>query len=145
VSFLDRFKPAIEKAKEKAQDPEFQQRVKEQAQKQMQRRRQGQHRAFEGGGPDAPGYPWPVGHAMHGQYAYPGFYDDDGQWFEQDSDGDGVPDSQDAAPNDPNVQSQSDVDPGGFDDSDPGPGYDSGGDVGALSDDGGFDGGDGGE
>lgn len=141
MGFLDKFRPAIDKAKEKAQDPAFQAKVKEQAQKQLERRRQGQRRAFTGGGPDTPGYPWPAGHPMHGHHAHPGFYDDDGQWH--DSDGDGVPDAYDADPNDPNVQSQSDVDPDGGFDSDDGStqyddsGYDDGGGY-----DGGYDGGD---
>jgi hypothetical protein len=121
MGILDRFKPHIEKAKEKAQDPAFQARIKEAAQRQMQQRRQqqqgrppvpGQRSAFTGGNVGDPGYPFMPGHPLYGQYAYPGFYDSQGQWYDQDSDGDGVPDSQDAAPNDPNVQTADQIDPG---------------------------------
>src|SRR3954454_1632413 len=116
MGFLDKFKPMLDKAKAKAQDPEFQAKVKAAAEKQADKRRrpaattrptgglQSGRNAFTGGGVGTPGYPWNPGDPLYGQYAYPGFYGDDGSWYEQDSDGDGVPDSQDADPNDPNVQ-----------------------------------------
>lgn len=104
MGLLDRFRPHIEKAKEKAQDPEFQAKVKKMAKEQADKhkRQQGQwqpqRRAFTGGPTGSPGYPYAPGHPLYGQYAHPGFYDNDGQWYDQDSDGDGIPDSQDSTP-----------------------------------------------
>lgn len=126
MSWLDKLKghpkvaAAMEKAEQKAKDPAFQRQVKDAVQRKAQQRGQRGRHAFAGGGPNAVGYPYLPGHPMYGQYAHPGFYDDDQNWYDQDSDGDGVPDSQDADPNDPNVQTEADLEQGdpdaGFDD-----------------------------
>lgn len=132
MSFLDKLKPhlrkAAEAAQEKAKDPAFQAKVKAAAEKQM-RRPAADHRggtgglpsgrrAFTGGNPGTPGYPWSPGDPMYGMYAWPGFYDQQGNWCEHDSDGDGVPDSQDAAPNDPSIQTADQADHAQYGDTD---------------------------
>jgi hypothetical protein len=116
----------MEKAEEKAKDPEFQAKVKKAAQRQATQRRRAAsegtaapigRRAFGGGYPGTIGYPWGPGDPLYGTYAYPGYYQD-GQWYEQDSDGDGVPDSQDAAPNDPSIQTADQADQAQYGDTD---------------------------
>lgn len=158
MGWLDKLKghpkvaAAMEKAEQKAKDPAFQRQVKDAVQRKSQQRRQRGRHAFAGGGPDAFGYPYLPGHPMYGQYAHPGFYDDNQDWYDQDSDGDGVPDSQDADPNDPNVQTEADLEQGeempydnGMPSDDPSPPEemdtfdDGGGDAGGY--DGGYDGG----
>jgi hypothetical protein len=105
MSIFDKLKPHLQKAhkvaEEKAKDPEFRAKVQQAVQKRRTGGSQSGRRPFMGGGPGTDGYPWMPGDPMYGLYANPGFYDQNGQWCEQDSDGDGVPDSQDAAPNDP--------------------------------------------
>jgi hypothetical protein len=134
----------FDKAKAKAQEPEFQEKVKRMAKQQAERRRtnpgsmRSGRRAFGGGGPNHPDYPLSPGDPMYGSMLPAGFYQD-GMWYEQDSDGDGIPDSQDPTPYGEDQQQDLGDTEGAFNDADTSGAYQ---DDQGMDDDGGSYGGD---